>query len=290
MPESSFSAPTVSVLLPIYNTKEEHLREAIESILNQTFTDFELLILNDSPENKQLDAIVASYTDPRIRYQRNETNIGISATRNKLIDMAQGEFLAVMDHDDICDPTRFEKQVAYMRRHPKVGVLGSQAESLPAGKIAPTPEYDIEIKLSLMWGCVIIHPSALIRHSVLKRTAVRYEAHYSPAEDHAMWCRLIPHTRFHNLQEKLLTYRLHKNNTSQKQHQRMRIAADAVRVLAEQTAPGLYKEYLLTARQITRFKLFGIIPLLKVVRHGYRKTVYLFGYIPLLCVRTSIKM
>ncbi len=290
MSTASTTTPAVSVLLPIYNTNEVHLREAIESILNQTFTNFELLILNDSPENAQLDAIVASYQDERIRYHRNDHNMGISATRNKLIDMAQGEFLAVMDHDDICAPTRLEKQVAYMTRHPKVGVLGSQAESLPPGKIAPTPEYDIEIKLALMWGCVIIHPSAMIRSSVLKRTAVRYESHYTPAEDHAMWCRLIPHTRFHNLQEKLLTYRQHKKNTSHTQQNRMRIAAEAVRVLAEQTAPGLYKEYLMTAQQITRFKLFGFIPLLKIVRLGYRKTVYLFGRIPLYCIRTSIKM
>lgn len=289
MPDSTSSAPTVSVLLPIYNTKVKHLREAIESVLNQTFSDFELIIINDSPENTELDTIVASYNDPRIRYEKNETNLGISSTRNKLIDLAQGEFLAVMDHDDICAPNRLEKQVGYMRRHPKVGVLGAQAESLPAGKIASTPEYDIEIKLALMWGCVIIHPTALIRHSVIKRTAVRYEAHYSPAEDHAMWCRLIPHTRFHNLQEKLLTYRVHKNSTSRTQQNRMHVAAEAVRVLAEQTAPSLYKEYLMTAQQITRFKLFGIIPLLKIVRQGYRKRAFLFGYIPLYSIRTSIK-
>lgn len=290
MSTSTATEPTVSVLIPAYNTREDYLREAVESILNQTFSDFELIIINDSPENTKIDSIIASYSDPRIRYYRNEQNLGISPTRNKLIDLAKGEFLAIMDHDDICAPTRLEKQIAYLREHPKVGVLGTQAESLPAGKVAIMPEYDIEIKLALMWGCVIIHPSSMIRRSVLKRTAIRYEAHYSPAEDHALWCRLIPHTRFHNLQEKLLTYRLHKKNTSKAQLNRMRIAAEAVRVLAEQTAPALYKEYLMTARQVTRIKLFGLIPLLKVVCQGYRKTVYLFGYIPLYSTRTSIKM
>lgn len=284
------TAPVVSVLMPIYNTPEAYLREGIESVLNQTFADFELLILNDSPDNTALDEIVASYTDSRIRYIRNEVNMGISASRNKLLDIATGEFLAVLDHDDICAPTRLEKQVDYMRKHPKVGVLGTQANSRPAGKIVRTPEYDIEIKLALMWGCSVIHPSSMIRRSVLQRTAVRYETHYSPAEDHALWCRLIPHTRFHNLQEELLTYRVHKGNTTRTQAERMRIAADAVRVLAEQTAPGLYKEYLMTAREVTRIKLFGIIPFLKIERTGYNRKVSLFGHLPLYSTRTSIKM
>ena len=285
----STHTPKVSVLLPLYNTKEEHLRECIESIFAQTFSDFELIIVNDSPDNTQLDTIVASYQDERIRYYRNDKNLGISATRNKMIDLAQGEYLAVMDHDDICMPTRFEKQVAYLDTHPHTGVLGTQAASIPAGKVLQTPEYDIEIKLGLMWGCFIIHPTAMIRAAVLKQAGARYESHYSPAEDHALFCRLIPHTRFHNLPEELLTYRIHKTNTSRTQEDKMKKATEAVRVLAEQTAPGLFKEYTMTARQVTRIKLFGIIPLLKVVNFGYTQTVYLFGSIPLYTTRTSIK-
>lgn len=283
------SIPKVSVLLPLFHTKEEYLRECIESILAQTFRDFELIIVNDSPDNSQLDSIVAGFRDARIRYYRNDKNLGISATRNKLLDLARGEYLAVMDHDDICMPTRFERQVAYLDTHPHTGVLGTQAASIPADKVLRTPEYDIEIKLGLMWGCFIIHPTAMIRAAVLKQAGVRYESHYSPAEDHALFCRLIPHTRFHNLQEKLLTYRVHKTNTSRTQEHKMRVSAEAVRVLAEQTAPGLFKEHLMTAKQVSRIKLFGIIPLLKVVRFGYTKTVYLFGSIPLYTTRTSIK-
>ena len=74
--------------MPIWNTREDHLREAMESILNQTFSDFEYLILNDSPDNTKLDKIVASYNAPRIRYARNEKNVGITPSRNKLLQMA----------------------------------------------------------------------------------------------------------------------------------------------------------------------------------------------------------
>ena len=86
--------------MPVYKTQEEHLRAAIESILNQSFTDFEFLILDDCPTDTR-ETIVKSYNDPRIKYLINETNLGISKARNKLIDLAQGEYLAVFDHDDL---------------------------------------------------------------------------------------------------------------------------------------------------------------------------------------------
>lgn len=89
--------------MPIYNTDERYLREAVKSILDQTYEDFELLILNDSPDNTYLDKIVESFADKRIRYFKNEFNLGITPSRNKLISLAQGEYLAVMDHDDILD-------------------------------------------------------------------------------------------------------------------------------------------------------------------------------------------
>ena len=104
--------PKVSVLVPIYNTNETHLREMIESVLNQSFSDFEFLLLNDSPNNKKLKEIIESYHDNRIIYEENPQNMGISASRNRLLDLAKGEYLAIFDHDDVCLPDRFELQVA----------------------------------------------------------------------------------------------------------------------------------------------------------------------------------
>ena len=101
--------PRVSVLMPVYNTKPEQLREAMDSILAQTFGDFEFLILNDRSTDPQVEEVVKSYSDPRIVYAVNERNLGISGARNRLLDMAQGEYLVVMDHDDISLPERFEK-------------------------------------------------------------------------------------------------------------------------------------------------------------------------------------
>lgn len=129
----------VSVLMPVYKTKEEYLREAISSILNQTFTDFEFLILDDCPDDDR-EKIVKSYQDKRITYFKNEKNLGISASRNKLIDMAQGEYLAIFDHDDISMPTRLEKQVVYLDEHPEIGVVSSFIEKFPKIKISKHPQ------------------------------------------------------------------------------------------------------------------------------------------------------
>jgi len=114
----------VSVLFPVFNTKEEYLRAAIESILSQTFSDFEFLILNDASTNNA-EEVIKSYTDPRIKYFKNEKNPGISETRNKLLDLATGEYLAIMDHDDISLPNRLQKQIDYLNNNPEVGVVSS---------------------------------------------------------------------------------------------------------------------------------------------------------------------
>jgi glycosyltransferase involved in cell wall biosynthesis len=106
--------PKISVLTPLYNTKPIQLRAMIESILGQTYEDFEFLILNDSPENTEIEKIVKSYNDSRIKFFVNEYNMGITKSRNKLINMATGEYLAVVDHDDISMPKRFELEAEFL--------------------------------------------------------------------------------------------------------------------------------------------------------------------------------
>lgn len=134
-------APKVSVLVPVYRPREEYLRACIDSILSQTFCDFELLLLDDCPEDRTAEAVIKSYADGRIRYSRNPANLGISASRNLLIDMARGEYLAVMDHDDISLPERLEKETAYLDAHPEVGVVSGRVLKIPQIKhrIIPKP-------------------------------------------------------------------------------------------------------------------------------------------------------
>ncbi len=118
--------PKISVLLPVYNTKEAYLRACIESILQQSYGDFELIIINDASTDEHVETVIKSYDDARIRYYKNDHNQGISETRNKLMDLARGEYLAIMDHDDISLADRFKMQalilmhilmLAYWVRH-----------------------------------------------------------------------------------------------------------------------------------------------------------------------------
>ena len=186
------TAPKISVLTPLYNTPPDALRAMIESILNQTYTDFEFLLLNDSPNNTDIRDIVLSYDDMRIRYMENESNLGITKSRNKLIDMARGQYLAVVDHDDISMPTRFAVQVAFLEANPHVGVVGGNMLELRAGQVISKtnyPENDHDIKLSLInepYVCTPNHPASMIRASVLRENSIRYNEKWTPCEDHAL--------------------------------------------------------------------------------------------------------
>ena len=128
------STPRVSVLTPVYNTNIEHLRQCIDSILNQTFTDFEFIILNDSPENTELESEILSYTDKRIKYYKNDTNIGISQSRNRLLQLAHGEYLAIFDHDDISVPERLAHQVEFLDKNPEIGVVGGWLQNFESNE------------------------------------------------------------------------------------------------------------------------------------------------------------
>ena len=153
--------PKVSVLMPVYKTDEAYLRVAIESILNQTFTDFEFLILDDCPDDDR-EKVVKSYDDPRIIYAKNERNLGITPSRNKLIEMAKGEYLAVFDHDDVSLPERLEKQVAYMEANPNVGVCGCRLMRMSNHHISRNPSDNEAIKLALMEVCAVSHSASMI--------------------------------------------------------------------------------------------------------------------------------
>lgn len=281
--------PKVSVLMPVYKTNEKYLREAIESILGQTFTDFELLILDDCPEDTR-ESIVKSYNDKRIKYAKNEHNLGITPSRNELIDMASGEYLAVFDHDDVSMPERLAKEVAYLDEHKDVGVVSCEVKRIVKQTVSTNPIEDHEIKLALMRTCAINHPASMIRKSVLIDNNIRYEEEFSPSEDYALWCRLIPYTKFHNIPEVLFNYRDHADNTSHHQEAKMQNATYAIWSFVKIANPVLYEEFLLKAKHTTRWRLFGFIPLITKIDKGNRSKVYLFEKIPLFTSKTTIKL
>lgn len=262
--------PKVSVLMPVYKTPENFLREAIESILNQTYTDFEFLILDDCPD-EPVESIVKSYHDMRIKYAKNSENLGIARSRNKLMDMAQGTYFAVMDHDDIALPDRFAKEVAFLDSHQEVGVVGTWYERFPKTKIKKRYIVSGQIERDLMYNCSVLHPSAMIRKSVLFDNNIRYEAEFSPAEDYMLWARLIGKTKFANIPEVLQKYRDYGGNTSKIQAQKMKRTTKCVYQYLEQEHPDL-----MARASICQTRRFCGIPLIKTQRKGgnIRKTYF----------------
>ncbi len=265
--------PKISVLMPVYKTPESYLKEAIESILNQTFTDFEFLILDDCPE-QSVERIVKFYRDERIKYYKNEKNLGISASRNRLMDLAKGEYLAVMDHDDIALPERLAKEIAFLEAHSDVGVVGTWYERFPNKKVKKKYVINSQIERDLMSNCSILHPSAMIRKSVLLENNIRYEAEFSPAEDYMLWVRLIGKTKFANIPEVLLKYRDYAGNTSKIQAEKMKSARNKVHKILEENQPQMLQENwsrqkisfcgipLITRRQrgcCFKYKCFGLV-------------------------------
>ncbi len=281
--------PKISVLFPVYNTNETYLREAMESVLSQTFSDFEFIILNDASTDPNVEKTVKSYTDDRIRYYTNEHNLGISLTRNKLLDLANGEYLAIMDHDDISLPTRFEKQVAYLDSHPNVGVVGCKVKKIPNNQILQNPTNSDDIKLALMISCAISHSACMIRSDVLKRNNLRYEEKFSPSEDYALFCRLIPLTDFYNIPEVLFLYRWHQTNTSALESVKMKRHTYEIQSFVAYNNPILHRTFLLMTETIFRISLFNFFPLITVYRKAYFTKIYLFGKIPLLTLKKKIK-
>lgn len=282
--------PRVSVLMPVFNTNERFLREAIESVLQQTYHDFEFLIINDGSTSPDVERVIRSYGDERIKYSANPSNQTIWKTRNHLIEMAQGQYLATMDSDDISLPERIEKQVAYLDEHADVGVIGCFKKDIVKNRYDRYPIEHEAIQEKLMFGCCFAHPATMIRKSVLVENKLAYEEVFSPADDYALWCRLIDKTRFYNIPEYLLGYRNHKNNISHRQAKNMLEATLAIKSFVRRTHADIWERARARATTTTRVKLLGLLPIITVNKYGNSKVVRLLGVIPLYSSKTTTKL
>jgi glycosyltransferase involved in cell wall biosynthesis len=206
--------PLVSVLMPVYNG-EKYLSEAIDSILNQTYTHFEFIIINDGSTDNT-DTIIANYNDSRIVYIKNETNIKLIATLNKGLKLAKGKYIARMDADDISMPDRLKSQVEYMELNPHVGICGGDVEISWGEKIvaANYPHNDNQIRLHMLQNTPFAHPSVMLRKSVISGFNLAFDHNYIHLEDYAFWYKLSHYCQMHNLNTILIRYRRHTNQIS----------------------------------------------------------------------------
>jgi glycosyltransferase involved in cell wall biosynthesis len=206
--------PKVSVIMCVYNG-EKYLKESIESILNQTYTNFEFIIVDDGSKDKT-NEIIKSYKDERIVLITNETNKNKTYSRNIALEKAQGEYIAIFDSDDISFPQRLEKQVEYLQENSSIGACGSQAyfiglpQKLSYRHCPTNPE---AAKCLLLFESPIAHPAAMVRKKIIDEFNIKYRD-FIASEDYALWVDLAKHTQLSNLDEHLIYYRRHAEQES----------------------------------------------------------------------------
>ena len=201
--------PTVSILLPVYNGAA-YLRESLESILGQTYPDFELIIIDDGSCDDS-PRIIQSIGDPRIRFYR-QRNRGLAATLNRAIELASGELLARQDQDDVSLPHRLEKQVGYLRSHTRCALVGTWAEILAVtektGRVHRHAEENHALQFDLLFDNPFVHSSVMLRKSAVQAVGMyTLDPARQPPEDYELWSRLSRKWEVGNIPEILHRYR-----------------------------------------------------------------------------------
>ena len=201
--------PVVSVILSVRNGAAD-LPKAIDTILTQTFTDFELIAI----DNGSIDgtaAVLDALSDPRVRVIHQQ-DMGLAAALNRGISLARGRYIARQDHDDWVKPTRLEKQVAFMEAHPDFAVVGTRAEiwvgDEPTDRVHDHPTEDAALRFELLFDCYFVHSSVMMRKSALDAVGgYATDSTRHPPEDYELWSRLVRRYRVGNLPERLTIYR-----------------------------------------------------------------------------------
>jgi glycosyltransferase involved in cell wall biosynthesis len=258
MKEVKAVMPEITVLMPVYNASE-YVRKTIDSILNQTFTDFEFLIINDGSSDDS-EEIIKSYSDPRIRLVNNEKNLKLIATLNRGINLAQGKYIARMDADDICLPTRLEKQYKVMEEDPEIALCGTGIKMMGKKFFQPIVITDPERIRNVMRAFnIFFHPTVMFRKSVLIENNFRYNPDYLHAEDYQLFQLMSEKHKLINIDETLLLYRLSPggisrvHNTDQ-QMMTYRITTEALGRIGINFDRNDYADRYLSKEQINEIK------------------------------------
>lgn len=196
----------VTVLMPTYNV-EKYVREAIESVLRQTYSDFVLLVMDDCSTDGTLD-VVRTISDPRIRIERNPSNLGLSDNLNRGLSLIETELVARMDGDDIAEPYWLEREVEVLDNHPEIGIVSGGFERFGTQQsLVRFPERHEDGLANMLFECTVIVPT--YRMSLYRDHGLRYSTAAFPAEDYRFWAECLRVTRLYNIQDTLFHYRMH---------------------------------------------------------------------------------
>ena len=214
--------PKITVVMPVYNG-EKYLDTAIKSILNQKFTNFEFVIVDDASTDNSVE-IINSYQDQRIKLIKNNVNLGIPTTRNKCLQESSGEYVAVLDCDDYAYPSRLAEQLEFMENNPDFGMVGSWVELIDenddlTGEVWNEDEPSQKIPCRLLFHNYFAHSAVLLRRSALDTVKINgeiYRKDYPNAQDYDLWVRISKKFKVWNIPKVLIKYRVHSHCISLK--------------------------------------------------------------------------
>lgn len=204
----------LSVLMCVYKESTNFLRESIESILNQTYGDFEFVIVGDTPESdrERVFGLIEEYAqnDKRIIFVQNEKNVGLTRSLNIGLKYCSAKYVARMDADDISLPTRFEKQIIFMEKNPHILASSTWYEEFSEcgkQKIMRTDSNPKHLRVGILYNCIMSHPASMFRR-IIEDEEVRYDVRYKYSQDYALWLWILQHGDISICEEVLLKYRI----------------------------------------------------------------------------------
>ena len=241
-------SPKVTVLMPVYNG-EKHLNDAVNSILNQTFKNFEFIIINDASTDGTYE-ILKSFSDPRIRIYTNKNNMGIAKSLNFGIKMSKGEYLARQDSDDTSTPKRLNKQVYFLDTHPDYAIVGSFARVLNEYseelRVRKRPTEDADIRQYLKTDNCIIHGSVMIRMSSLLNVGL-YDESMDKSQDYELWLRLSKKYKLTNIPEFLYLRKINQEKLGIKYIKEQQIFVTLAKIKNESVEPEEATKYFINS-------------------------------------------
>lgn len=243
------NTPLVSITMPAYNAGS-FIQETINSVLQQTYSKWELIIVDDGSSDNTLD-ILNTYEDPRIKIFKHEQNSGVVATRNTALKHAQGTYIAILDSDDVwIDTAKLEKQVSFMEKHPQHGIVGTNITHIDEkGELVGKTLYvtdNIDIRSRILITNQFAHSTVLIRKSVLDKIGGYRD--FAPADDLELIMRIGKVSQFANLPIFSTKYRIHSGGISKTGKKKM--ASQIVRIITlyrhdyPSSIPALIKAYI----------------------------------------------
>lgn len=226
--------------MPTYNVAP-YVKEAIDSVLCQTYTDFELLVIDDCSKDNTVE-VVRAIDDPRIRVEQNEHNLGLADNLNRGLSLITTEYVARMDGDDIAEPFWLEKEVAILDANPEIGICSGGFERFGSVKsLVRFPERNEDCLANMLFECSVIVPT--YRMSLYRDNGLRYKTSAFPAEDYRFWAECLRVTKMYNVQETLFHYRMHPSQicTARRPEQEIKVA-EVRRYMLEWLSPDFSAE------------------------------------------------